>query len=51
VVELPVHRLVECVYPGYYADTHSPGEKAAAAASGATGTATPSPTGAQAEVK
>jgi NADH-quinone oxidoreductase subunit M len=33
VVEQPVHRLVECVHPGYYAATHSPGEKAAAAAS------------------
>ena len=36
VVEQPVHRLVECVHPGYYLDTHSPGEKAAAADSGTT---------------
>ncbi len=52
VVEQPVHRLVECVRPGYYAETHSPGENAAAAAveSGATAPAA-SPTGAQAEVK
>src|SRR5271155_4537315 len=35
VVEQPVHRLVERVHPGYYSDTHSPGEKAAAE-SGAT---------------
>src|SRR5579863_9562083 len=54
VVEQPVHRLVECVHPGYYADTHSPGEKAAAAESGAAtpaATSATSPAGAQAEVK
>ena len=59
VVEQPVHRLVECVHPGYYSDTHSPGEKAAAAEVGATFPAAATPgatpasgsTGAQAEVK
>src|ERR1700692_3966127 len=30
VAEQPVHRLVERVHPGYYADTHTPGEAAAA---------------------
>jgi NADH-quinone oxidoreductase subunit M len=30
VVEQPVRRLVETVHPGYYADWHTPGEKAAA---------------------
>jgi len=52
VVEQPVHRLVECVHPGYYADWHTPGEKAAAAAADSGATTTPtSPAGAQAEVK
>jgi NADH-quinone oxidoreductase subunit M len=50
VVQQPVRRLVECVHPGYYAATHSPGEKAAAAEGGATAPAT-NPSGAQAEVK
>jgi NADH-quinone oxidoreductase subunit M len=30
VVDQPVRRLVECVHPGYYSATHSPGEAAAA---------------------
>jgi hypothetical protein len=55
VVEQPVHRLVECVHPGYYADAHTPGEKAAAesgaTAAPAAGSSTTAPTGAPAEVK
>src|SRR5271170_4478772 len=51
VVDQPVRRLVERVHPGYYLDTHSPGEKAAAADSGATTPLMASPAGAQAEVK
>ena len=51
VAEQPVHRLVERVHPGYYLDTHSPGEKAAAADSGTAPAAAASPTGAQGEVK
>ena len=49
VVEQPVRRLVECVHPGYYADWHTPGEKAAAESGGATPAT--SPAGAPAEVK
>ncbi len=44
VVDQPVRRLVERVHPGYYLDTHSPGEAAA-------GTAAAAPAGAPAEVK
>jgi len=51
VVEQPVRRLVECVHPGYYADWHTPGEKAAAEAGATTPAAPASPAGAQAEVK
>jgi hypothetical protein len=43
------------VHPGYYADWHTPGEKAAAesgaVAAPATGTPPAGPSGAQAEVK
>src|ERR1700735_4352706 len=54
VVEQPVRRLVETVHPGYYADWHTPGEKAAASgAAGAPAAGTPAaaPSGAQAGVK
>jgi hypothetical protein len=51
VAEAPVHRLVERVHPGYYADTHSPGEKAAAESGATPAPAMASPAGAQAEVK
>jgi NADH-quinone oxidoreductase subunit M len=44
VVDQPVRRLVERVHPGYYLDTHSPGEAAA-------GPAATAPAGAPAEVK
>jgi NADH-quinone oxidoreductase subunit M len=52
VVDQPVRRLVERVHPGFYADWHTPGEKAAAADAGTTpalapGTSTATP----AEVK
>src|ERR1700723_1217410 len=49
VVEQPGRRLVECVHPGYYADWHTPGEKAAAESGGATPAT--SPAGAPAEGK
>src|SRR5580704_10434006 len=55
VVEQPVHRLVECVHPGYYADWHTPGEKAAAESGAVAAPATETPaagsSGAQAGVK
>jgi NADH:ubiquinone oxidoreductase subunit 4 (subunit M) len=51
VVEQPVHRLVECVHPGYYADTHTPGEKAVAESGAAAPVAPAGSAGAPAEVK
>ena len=55
VVEQPVRRLVEAVHPGYYADWHTPGEKAAAESGAVAAPATETPaagsSGAQAGVK
>jgi NADH-quinone oxidoreductase subunit M len=51
VVDQPVRRLVERVHPGFYADWHTPGEKAAAADSGATAPAAGTSPAAPAEVK